>query len=416
MCSSILQPSYFDPELRNAVGFINQYYNDFHRTPANEQIKAEYDIDLVQREVTSDQIEYCAREVESFCKQRAIAQAVLMAASKINDDGVGEIEGLIRDALNVSLQRNLGLDYSLDPLQRLQAMKDSNRMVSTGWKSVDDILGGGVNRGELLLWSANSGGGKSLVMGNYGLNFLERGMNVLYISFELSEGLIAKRYDSMVTGINQVEILPRMSEVAAKVQEHSTDAGKLTIKQMSAGTRPMEIRAYLKEFELTNGYVPDLLIFDYLDLLSPNEKVGADNVFEKDKLVAEQIRDILVTYDVFGTSASQQNRSAVEATELNHSHIAGGISKINTTDNYISIIMSNQMRAQGEMMFQFLKTRSSDGVGKQVTMGFNSNSLRVSDQLKEGQELTFTSRAQAVKEPTEAAPAGGKDLLDMFDM
>lgn len=417
-CSSILDPTYFDPELRNAVSFINGYYDEFHKTPANEQVLAESAVDLKYREVTTDQIEYCTVEIERFCKQRAISKAVLEAAKRVKDGDEGSIESLIKDALAVSIHRSIGLNYSSDPQARLQALKDSNRMRSTGWVEVDDVLGGGINRGELLLWSANSGGGKSLVMGNLGLNLMEQGLNVLYLTFELSENLVAKRVDSMVTGINQVEILPRMSEVIATVQEKTEHMGNLVVKQMSAGTRPMEIRSYLKEFELTEGYIPDLLIFDYLDLLAPNEKVGADNVFERDKLVAEQIRDILVTYDVYGTSASQQNRSAVEATELNHSHIAGGLSKINTTDNYISIVMSDSMRAQGEMMFKFLKTRSSDGVGKQIQMSFNSNSLRVSGATGGNTELKFQSRAQhAVAVPKAAEPAdGGGGLLQMFDM
>ena len=139
----------------------------------------------------------------------------------------------------------------------------------------------------------------------------------------------------------------------------------------------LPFRAYLKEFELKFGYLPDLLIVDYLDIMGANEKVNADNVWEKDKRAAEQLRDIAFDYNMYIAAASQQNRSAIDAQELNQSHIAGGLSKVNTVDIYASIIMTPTMKAAGEIGFSFLKTRNSDGVGKTVYMMWDNKTLRI---------------------------------------
>lgn len=417
LCSSITAPEYFDPYLRNSVSFLNKYYNDYSKIPALEQMEAETGVKFAERIVTPDKIEYCSNEIEAFCKQRALERAVLAASKAVQEGDGGSIEQIVKDALMVSLQRNLGLNYFEDPYARLMRLKNANLMQSTGWTDLDNVLGGGISRGEMLLWSANSGGGKSLTMGNLCLNFMERGMNALYISLELSEDLIAKRFDSMMTGITQPEILHRIDEVAALITSKREGMGNLYVKQMPAGTTPQEIRAYIQEFIMKEGFVPDIIAADYLDLMNPNEKVSADNVFEKDKRVAEQFRNILVDFNMFGTSASQQNRSAVGAADLNHSHIAGGISKVNTTDNYISIIMTDQMRASGEMIFQMLKTRSSDGVGKQVPMKWIGASMRIVDVERSAASLTFNKAPGSIKDESQLKEkAGGDTMMQMFDL
>jgi hypothetical protein len=154
--------------------------------------------------------------------------------------------------------------------------------------------------------------------------------------------------------------------------------GRLDIKKMPSGTNANTIRAYMKELELrNNGYVPNLLIVDYLDKMGPNSHVSADNVFEKDKQISEQLGDILDDYDIFGASASQQNRGGVTADEINQSHIAGGISKINETDWHIAILLNKSMKASGEIGFQFIKTRSSAGEGETVFLRWDNTQLRV---------------------------------------
>jgi len=380
ICAAIVKPTYFDPELRNAVTFIHEYYEDYNTTPTAKQVEGETGIELDPEPVTKDQIEYCTDQIEAFCKRKAIESAVLSSPALIDKGDYGKVEELIKDAVTVSLNRDLGLDYADDPEERLRQLAQSEQTQSTLWKEFDELLNGGLVRKQMLLFSANSGGGKSIAMANLGLNMMRQGLNVLYITLELSEGMVSLRYDNMVTGIPAAGWQYKISEIATKVESETKDMGKLTIKYMNSGSTANDIRSYLKEFELKEGYVPDTIIVDYLDLMGANEFISADNVFEKDKAVSEQLRNIANDYNAFMVTASQQNRGAVNQTDLNHSHIAGGISKINTTDIYVSIIMNDAMRAAGEIAFMFLKTRSSDGVGKTVYLSWHANTLRITDQ------------------------------------
>lgn len=231
--------------------------------------------------------------------------------------------------------------------------------------------------------SHNSGVGKSLTMANLTVNFLSRGMNVLYISLELAEKVVGKRFDSMISGIGQRDIEKNIQKVANELVKKSENMGKLTIKRMPESiTTANHIRAYLKEFETVNGYIPDLICLDYLDLMMPNRKVQLDNLFIKDKFTAEEVRAIAAEYDCCLVSASQTNRASIETEDHNQGHIQGGFSKVQTADNLIMIVQTDMMRAGGEIVFKLMKTRSSAGVGSQVLLRWDPISLRITDPNK----------------------------------
>jgi hypothetical protein len=125
---------------------------------------------------------------------------------------------------------------------------------------------------------------------------------------------------------------------------------------------------------------------DYLDLGMPvSAKVSPSDLFVKDKYVSEELRNLAREFNILMITASQLNRSAVEEIEFDHSHISGGISKINTADNVFGIFTSRAMRERGRYQIQLMKTRSSSGVGQKVDLEFNIESLRITDPGEDAQ-------------------------------
>jgi KaiC/GvpD/RAD55 family RecA-like ATPase len=378
LCRSILKSEYFNPELRNIVQFMHEYYDGYNSIPSFELIHAETGDTLNKQILTRDEISYCTDEIEKFCKRKAIQHAVIKSSTLIDK------EKLIQDAVAVSLYRNTGSDYFLNVSTRLERMSRLPQRISTGWKSVDELLGGGLARTELILFSANSGGGKSITLANYAINMVLQNYNVLYLSLELSSDMVEQRFDTMFTGIPTVNWQLNIDKIVNQVTQVGTTAGQLFVERYPAGTTSHSIRALLKEFELRNGFIPDVLVVDYLDQMGANEKVSYDNISQKDKLATEQLRDILEDYNMIGATASQQTRGAIDATELNQGHIAGGITKVNTVDWYISIVLTPAMKAKGEILFVFLKSRSSDAVGKQTLLKWDNIQLKISDSNEDG--------------------------------
>lgn len=382
LSSPIVKPDYFDPEFRHTISFLHNYYDEYHTLPDIDQVEVETGKHFKRRNITNDKIEYCLNEIELFCQNMAMKNAILTAAELYEKGGdKGKIRKIVTEAATVSLHRDMGVNFFEDPETRLKELMKKEIVEPTGWKEFDDLLEGGIARKQLLLFSANSGGGKSIVMANLGLNFVMKGFTVLLISLELSQDMVDMRYVQMVTGMKAAEWQKNINRSAETILQtkNKADKGELYIKRMRQGANSNEIRSYLKEFELRHGKVPDMIIVDYIDVMGANEKIDLSDTFTKDKMASEELREIGEDYNAFMVSAAQQNRGAVKAEHLDHSHIAGGISKINTSDVYASIILTEAMRAKGEIMFQFLKTRSSGGVHKFVHLKFNGVSLRISN-------------------------------------
>ena len=159
---------------------------------------------------------------------------------------------------------------------------------------------------------------------------------------------------------------------------------------MPSGKNCTDIRAYLKEYQVKMGVKPDVILIDYLDLMMPlSVKVSPSDLFVKDKYVSEEIRNLAMETKCITVTASQLNRSAVEEIEFDHSHISGGLSKIMTADNVIGIFTSRAMKERGRYQIQFMKTRSSSGVGQKVDLEFNIETLRINDLEEEDDSSGF---------------------------
>jgi hypothetical protein len=123
---------------------------------------------------------------------------------------------------------------------------------------------------------------------------------------------------------------------------------------------------------------------DYLDLVMPvSAKVSPNDLFVKDKYVSEELRNLAKELNVLFVTASQLNRGAVEEIEFDHSHIAGGLSKINTADNVFGIFTSRAMRERGRYQIQCMKSRSSTGVGQKIDLTYNIETMRITDDGEE---------------------------------
>ena len=387
-CQGIFDHTLFDRKLQDAAEFVNVYAKEYSVLPDYDMVNASCRIDLKRpEEIKQGHNDWLMDEFENFTRHKALERAIINSADLLEKKDYGQVESLIKEAVQISLTKDLGTDYFEDPRQRLMRIKDKNGQISTGWPSLDRRLFGGMNRGELNIFAGGSGAGKSLFLANLGVNWCLQGLNVLYLTLELSEDLVAMRIDAMTTGIPTKEIFRDLDDVEMKVKIIGKKAGKLQIKYMPSGKTANDLRAYMKEFEIKTGSKIDVLLVDYLDLLMPaSRKISAENLFIKDKYVSEELRNLAMEKQCIFVTAAQLNRGAVEEVEFDHSHISGGLSKIQTADNVFGIFTSRAMRERGRYQIQLMKTRSSSGVGMKVDLEFNLESLKISDLPEEEQE------------------------------
>ncbi len=378
---NIYNPENFDRSLRAVAEFVKQHSDQHRVLPTREQVQAVTGIELRPvPDVGESHYDWFMQEFEGFTKRQELERAILKAADMLEKGDYDPVEKLIKDAVQISLTKDMGTDYWADPKSRIDKYFSSGGQVSTGWPQMDRLLYGGFSRGELNIFAGGSGSGKSLVMMNIALSWLQAGLNGVYITLELSEELCGLRTDAMLTGMSTKDIRKDVDTTTMKVRLVSKKAGTYQIKGLPAQSNINDIRAYLKEYQIQTGRKVDFMMIDYLDLLMPvSAKVSPNDLFVKDKYVSEELRNLAKELNVLMVTASQLNRSAVEEIEFDHSHISGGISKINTADNVFGIFTSRAMRERGRYQIQCMKSRSSTGVGQKIDLEYNIETMRITD-------------------------------------
>ena len=391
---NIYNPENFSRDLRQTAQFVKEHTDEYKTLPTLEQIKAVTGVELkTVPDLTEDHYNWFMTEFEGFTKQQEISRAILAAADLLEKGDYDPVEKLIKDAVQISLTKDMGTEYFTDPRARIDKYFNSGGQVSTGWPQMDRLLYGGFSRGELNIFAGGSGSGKSLVMMNIALSWLQAGLSGVYVTLELSEELCSLRTDAMLTGMSTKDIRKDIDTTELKVKMVGKKSGQYRVKGFPAQSTVNDIRSYLKEVQIQTGIRVDFVMVDYLDLVMPvSVKVNPNDQFIKDKYVAEELRNLAKELNVLLVTASQLNRSAVEEIEFDHSHIAGGISKINTADNVFGIFTSRAMKERGKYQLQCMKSRSSTGVGHKIDLTYNIETMRITD---EGEDMSGDSNGAA---------------------
>ena len=401
-CRHIVQPHhYHDREARKAIAFINEYIADHKDLPTTEQVKAIAKIDIEDTFIEDNDAAkgWFLTEYENFARYKELEYIITTKSTKLlQKNDYKSLLDLTKSAVEMGLVKNIGTDYFSDPLTRLTELKQ-NINITTGYDALDDKLYGGLERGTLNVICGRSGGGKSIALQNFAINYAKQGYNVAIISLELSENLYSLRMDSMITGMGTREVMRNSEGAAIQVlnffRKHK---GLIFVQRLPSGASSLDIRSYLQELYIQTGQKIDVLVVDYLDMCFPASKsMNIDGLWTKDKLVSEELRDLAIEQSLICLTASQLNRNSYEAVDLDSNHIAGGISKVNTADNVFAITTTPQMQKQGVFGFKLVKTRSSAGVGSDVDLCYDPLSMRIEN-----------------KESSDSASSGGIDVSSII--
>ena len=243
-CQNIFDPENFDRKLKDAAEFITNYVDKYKVMPELEIVNTSCSTDF--KDVTglpNENYDWLLDEFEQFSRHKALERAIIKSADMLEKGEFGPVESMIKAAVQISLNKDMGTDYFEDPRGRLMGLKDKNGQVSTGWPTFDKKLFGGFNRGELNIFAGGSGAGKSLFLQNLAINFSQANLNVLYVSLELSEQLVAMRLDSMMTGLPTKEVFKSLDDVELKVKLAGKSQGAIQIKYMPSGKNVNETRS-----------------------------------------------------------------------------------------------------------------------------------------------------------------------------
>jgi len=288
-----------------------------------KQVK-DYFARIAVTELVED-VEYVKATALDFCKKQKLKEAIMKSVGLLKTSSFDEIKEVIDGAMKLGLDNNHGYDYLLDFEERF-LLKSRNPM-ATGWKTIDDIIKGGLGRGELGVVIAPTGAGKSMALVHLGAQAIKAGKNVVYYTLELLDTMVAARFDSCITGVKLQDLTKFKDLIYDDVKDLE---GRLIVKEYPTKSANVnKLKQHLEKLRFT-GFEPDLIIVDYGDLLSPissykEKRIELETIYEDLRGLAQEFECPLWT-------ASQTNRSGLNAEVVTMESISEAFNKCFVAD------------------------------------------------------------------------------------
>lgn len=375
-----IQEDYFSsPEDKIFFKIYNRYFQKHNVIPSKqamlveiENLKGSADIYNSLSEVMSstdtfnENIDYLVLTTEKFVKERAIynalREAVLIADGQDKKKTPEAIPSILQAALSVCFDTAVGHNYIDDCENRYDYYHLTEARIPTGISMFDDITKGGFPRKTLNVLLAPPHGGKSLVMVNVAAGALLAGHNVLYISMEMSEYEIGKRFDvnMMDMDFETLETISKPIFTNKFSQVTKKSRGKLVIKEFpTGGASAAHFRALLEELKTKQNFVPDEVVIDYMGITASEKykpSSGA-NSYTIQKSVGEELRALAIENNCVVVTAVQTNRSGVGNSEVDMTNVSESLGTVMIADWMLAIINTDELKQLKQLMFRQLKNR-----------------------------------------------------------
>lgn len=401
----ILSPDFFESDANKwLVEQIMEYFVEYKGVPTLQVFKVKIDSlpDNEKTQVLKTSIVEQLRSVFlhmndadkdfiketflEFCCNQKMKSAINESVDLLCSGQYDEIKKLVDGALKAGMERNLGHDYQIDIEKRMSEMaRDS---VRTNWEVIDQLLDGGLAKGELGFIVAPAGSGKSWLLCRLGAEAMKAGKNVLHVTLELNENYVGLRYDSCFTGIDFQDIRNHVDTVKKKIEEIP---GKLFIKFFPIKTIASHtIKMHAERIQMLTGNKIDLIVVDYADLLRPMTAERNSNSYSEAGSVYEELRAVAGELQVPIWSASQAHRGAHEEDVIQAHNVADSYRKIMTGDFVLSLSRKMGDKAGSTARIHVIKNRfGADGMTFPTFFNSSNGDIRVCDPTShEGIELS----------------------------
>ena len=390
----IISEEYFENQAQKwAIKEVLNYYDKYHTTPSLDILKVELqkvDNEVLQISIkeqlkqafvsSDDDLEYVQEEFTNFCKNQQLKKALMSSVDLLKAGDFDGIRFIVDNALKAGQDKNIGHEYVKDIEERYR--ENSRETVPTPWDKINNLLQGGLGNGDFGLIFGNPGGGKSWSLVALGGHAVRLGYNVLHYTLELGEEYVGKRYDAFFTKIPVNKIDSQRDKVEEIIPQLP---GKLIIKEYPTGRASVStIESHIAK-STSMGVKPDLVIIDYVDLLSSRKtnrerKDEIDDIYTSTKGLARQL-------DIPIWSVSQVNRAGANDNVIQGDKAAGSYDKIMITDFCMSLSRKKEDKVNNTGRFHLMKNRyGMDGITFGIEADTSTGHFIVKNEYVEGDE------------------------------
>jgi len=340
-----------------------------------------------QVNATTD-VEYIKDTSLDFCKKQNLKAAMVKSIGLLQSSSFDEISQVINDSLKLGVDNEEGYDWKRDFEERFKPR--FRNPTTTGWELIDDISKGGLGQKELGVVIAPTGAGKSMALVHLGTQALREGKTVVHYTLELQDTVVASRYDSCLTKIP----LQSLASFKEKIYEEVLDIqGKLIVKEYPTKTASTQtIRSHLEKLRMRDINV-DMIIVDYGDLLRPVRYLKEKrNELES---IYEELRGIAAEYEAPVWTASQTNRSGLNAEVITMESISEAFNKCFVADFIFSISRTIEDKTANSGRLFVAKNRNGpDGLVFPLFMDTSNVCIKVLEPSEEDELVEVSVKKQ----------------------
>ena len=402
--SIIDQNMFTDTYLRTVVGVMVDYYEKYESVPSYSMV----DIKLREKQINSNDYEIYAETLEKIKKYTTegiedieasaekfftqqnwirVAHEILDIAGNGDMSKYYDCQRLINEALTARRQEYRWTNPYDDILSDMS--RENVIMVPTGITRLDEVLGGGLEKGNIGLIIATMGSGKtSLTTGLAAFAASYRceangneGFKVMQIVFEDKNRNIHRKYFGRITNIetrllnSNEETENRAIELLQNYPNKDVIKNNVRIYRLKSGNETVGGIERLIRHATNEGFKPDMVVIDYFECIKLEGKSTAKK-HEQEEQAMRQLEILAAELDIALWLPTQGNREGISAELLTTDKIQGSISKAQVSQVVISITRSLEDSENNRATISVLKNRSG-GSGNVIPVMFNNGTCTV---------------------------------------
>jgi len=374
----VLDPKYFDNQyFRLIMQMIKEYYIKYEHVPTFDTLeqlsKSEISAPMAQKMVLDmvkqvkdapfEGHQFVQEKSLKFCKQQEL-QKVMTKAQKIIDKGDFEsydhLEEMVREALQVG-EIDPGTNDVFNNLDEV-LQDDYRHPIPIGIPGIDNLLKGGLAKGEIGVILAPTGVGKTTVLTKFANHAFNLGYNVLQVFFEDNPKIIQRKHFTLWTGIAPDNLSQFKDDVMEKVRSVQANMpNNLTLKKLPSDTLTLnQIKNQIRKL-IAEGTKVDLIVLDYIDCIMPDKNLGDE--WKSEGSVMRGFESMCHELDIAGWTATQGNRSSISSDVVTTDQMGGSIKKAQVGHVIVSIAKSLQQKEMNLATIAITKSRiGKDGI------------------------------------------------------
>jgi len=374
----VIDSKYFDgPYFKYLMQNIKELFNEFEIVPNYETLqqkimaenkdnvgKVHIDtLNAIKDKEDANEAPYVKSRSLNFCRQQVLKKA-LKESEEIMINGDFEeyhrIEGKIQEALQVGASTDDIIDICDDVEGSLE--EEFRFPYATGIPGLDKLLKGGIAKGEMAIFLAPTGVGKTTWLTKMANSAYGQGANVLQIFFEDNVPDIRRKHYTVWTGISGDDLPKHKKDIVEFIKDmKSRQKNALKLSKLPAhGTTVADIKNKVRKV-ISEGFVPDMIVIDYIDCISGGGVDGEE--WKGEGAIMRSLESMTDEFNVAIWGGTQGNRDSIGSEVVTTDQMGGSIKKAQIGHVVISAGKTLEQKEHNLATVTLLKSRiGKDGI------------------------------------------------------